>query len=145
MIRFEKISATEKVYPFVDAIVDADYKNGTFGIVTDGTFTAGESFAAIMQVEKGDDMKTDQFVIHKEEHARIADFTKADGQIVNITKDQLPATYKATDKLVATSTGKLTVSASATNNYFNILEVTKYGVRAVVTVGTAPTTNTNND
>ena len=41
MIRFDKISATEKNYPFVDAVVAGDYLNGTFGTVSNGTFTAG--------------------------------------------------------------------------------------------------------
>lgn len=139
MIRFEKLSATEKAYPFVDAVVAGDYKNGTFGEVEDGTFTAGTGFKAIMQVEKGDDMKTDQFKVLKDEHARIADFTKADGQIVNITADELPKTYTVGNKLVADSTGVLSVSADATNVYFDIIEVTRYGVRAVATVGTTTT------
>lgn len=145
MIRFEKLSATEKAYPFVDAVVAKDYKNGTFGEVANGTFTAGTGFKAIMQVEKGDDMKTDQFKVLKDEHARIADFTKADGQIVNITADELPKTYKAGDKLVAGNTGVLTVSADATGEYFDVIEVTRYGVRAVVTIGTTTVATTPTD
>lgn len=145
MIRFEKLSATEKAYPFVDAVVADDYKNGTFGNVADGAFTAGTGFKAIMQVEKGDDMKSDKFKIFKDEHARIADFTKADGQIVNITADELPETYKEGDKLVADATGVLTISEDATAEYFEVIEVTRYGVRAVVTVGTATVTNETPD
>ncbi len=141
MIRFEKLSATEKAYPFVDAVVAGDYKNGTFGDIADGTFTAGTGFKAIMQVEKGNDLKTDKFKVFKDEHARIADFTKADGQIVNITADELPDTYKAGDKLVASNTGVLTVSADAASEYFDIVEVTRYGVRATVTLGTTTTTS----
>lgn len=140
MIRFEQLSATEKQYPFIDAVVDADYKNGTFGVVSEGAFTAGEAFTAIMQVEKGNDMKTNEFVIKKGEHARIADFSKVDGQIVNITIEQLPETYKEKDKLVVAADGTLKVSTSATANYFEVLEVTRYGARAVVFVGVADTT-----
>ena len=132
MIRFEKLSATEKNYPFVDAVVDADYKNGTFGIVADGTFTAGESFMAIMQIERGHDMKTADFVVKKGEHARIADFSKVDGQIVNITADELPDAYAVGDKLVAGTTGTLVVDGGATNEAFEVIEVTRYGVRAVI-------------
>lgn len=142
MIRFEKLSATEKAYPFKDAVVAGNYKNGTFGNVANGVFTAGTGFKAIMQVEKGDDMKTDQFEVFKDEHARIADFTKADGQIVNITADELPKTYKIGDKLTADSKGVLSVSADATSEYFDVIEVTRYGVRAVVIVGTVTDTKT---
>ena len=145
MIRFEKLSATEKAYPFVDAVVADNYKNGTFGTITDGTFTAGTGFKAIMQVEKGDDMKSDKFEVFKDEHARIADFAKADGQIVNITADELPETYEIGDKLAANSTGVLSVSAGASGDYFDVIEVTRYGVRAVVTVGTATDTNATNE
>lgn len=136
MIRFEKLAATEKAYPFVDAVVAADYKNGTLGNVANGVFTAGANgFKAIMQVEKGDEMNTDKFVVFKDEHARIADFAKADGQIVNITADELPATYQAKDKLAAKADGTLEVKSDANSNYFEVLEVTRYGVRATVVVG----------
>lgn len=131
MIRFEKLSATEKAYPFVDAVVAADYKNGTFGEVADGVFTAGAGFKAIMQIEKGDDMKTDAYTITKDEHARIADFAMADGQIVNITADELPETYAVDNMLVAGADGMLAVGEASTKA-FKIIEVTKYGVRAVV-------------
>lgn len=130
MIRFEKLAATEKNYPFVDAVVVADYKNGTFGEVADGKFTAGVGFKAIMQVEKGDDMKTDAFTIFKDEHARIADFSKVVGHIVNITADELPDTYVVGDKLSANTKGKLAVGG--TSECFEIIEVTRYGVRATV-------------
>lgn len=142
MIRFEKLSTTEKAYPFEDAVVASNYKNGTFGNVANGVFTAGTGFKAIMQVEKGDDMKTDQFEVFKDEHARIADFTKADGQIVNISADELPKTYKVGDKLIADSKGVLSVSTDATSEYFDVIEVTRYGVRAVVIVGTVTDTET---
>ena len=132
MIRFEKLSATEKGYPFVDAVVAADYKNGTLGKVEDGVFTAGAGFMAIMQVEQGDDQNSSDFVVAKDEHARIVDFAKADGQVVNITADQLPGTYKADDKLEADAAGNLVVAASPSGSYFQVLEVTTYGVRAVV-------------
>lgn len=141
MIRFEKLAPTEKTYPFVDAIVADDYKNGTFGEVEDGIFTAGTGFKAIMQIEKGDDMNTDKFKIFKDEHARIADFTKTDGQVVNITADELPKAYKVGDKLTADTNGVLSVSADAASEYFDVIEATRYGVRAVVTAGTATETN----
>lgn len=136
MVRFEKLAPTEKAYPFVDAVTADTYKNGTFGKVTGDVFTAGEGFMAIMQVEKGDDMHTEDFAVTKGEHARIVDFAKADGQIVNITADELPDTYSVGDKLAADVTGKLVVNAGATKEYFEILEVTRYGVRAEAAIGT---------
>lgn len=131
MIRFEKISSTEKNYPFVDAICAADYKNGTFGEVADGTFTAGAGFKAIMQIEKGHDMHSDDFKVLKGEHVRVADLAKVDGHIVNVTADELPAEYKVGDKLAAAANGMLTVS-EASSKALEVIEVTRYGVRAKV-------------
>lgn len=136
MIRFEKLEVPEKIYPYVDAIASADYANGTFGTITSGKFTAGEGFYAIMQVEKGAFADSDLYKIAKDEHARIADFSKADGQWVNITAEQLPATVAVGNKLAPASTGKLVVDADATGSYFEVKEVADYGVRAVVVVGT---------
>lgn len=131
MIRFEKLAATEKNYPFEDAVVTANYKNGTFGEIAEGKFTAGEGFKAIMQIEKGDDMKYDSFTIFEGEHARIADFSKVGGHIVNITADELPETYAEGNMLVANANGSLVVS-EATNKAFKVIEVMSYGVRAIV-------------
>lgn len=136
MIRFEKLSATEQNYPFVDAVAAADYANGTFGAIVAGVFTKGTGFKAIMQVEKGDAANTDAFKVLKDEHVRVVDFSKVDGQIVNITKDELPSTYAKGNKLVADSTGLLVVDGEATNNYFEVKEVVDYGVRAVVVSNT---------
>lgn len=143
MIRFEKLSATEKAYPFADAVVADNYKNGIFGTIENGIFTAGNGFMAIMQSEQGHDFNSSDFVVAKNEHARIVDFAKEDGQIVNITKDQLPDACKAADKLAVDSAGKLVVSASPSGSYFQVLEVTTYGVRAAVAVVTAPAGTAN--
>lgn len=131
MIRFEKLASTESVYPFVDAVVAADYKNGTFGTISGGTFTSGAGFMAIMQVEDGDDAKTADYTILAGKHARIADFSKVGGHVVNITKDQLPATYEVGNKLVG-SGATYTVSGEAGSKYFEVIEVMPYGVRATV-------------
>lgn len=130
MIRFEKLASTESVYPFVDAVVAADYKNGTVGTVAGGTFTAGSGFMAIMQIEDGDKAKTAEYVVKAGKNARIVDFERVDGHIVNITKDQLPATYKAGDKLVGN--GATFTTGEATSKCFEIIEVMSYGVRATV-------------
>jgi hypothetical protein len=130
MIRFEKLASTESVYPFVDAVVAADYKNGTFGTITDGTFTSGNGFMAVMQVEAGDAAKTDSYTVFAGEHARIADFSKVDGHVVNITKDQLPETYKVGDKLVGN--GATYTVGEASNKCFEVIEVMPYGVRAII-------------
>ena len=50
MVRFEKISTTEKNYPYVDAVVAADYKNGTFGNVSNGKFTATASGTFVLKM-----------------------------------------------------------------------------------------------
>lgn len=130
MIRFEKLASTESVYPFVDAVVAADYKNGTFGTISGGTFTSGAGFMAIMQVEDGDKAKTVDYIIPAGKHARVADFSKVNGHVVNITKDQLPEVYAVGNKLVGNG-DSYTVSEAA-SKCFEIIEVMPYGVRAVV-------------
>lgn len=130
MIRFEKLASTESIYPFVDAVVAADYKNGTFGTISGGTFTSGAGFMAIMQVEDGDKAKTVDYIIPAGKHARVADFSKVNGHVVNITKDQLPEVYAVGNKLVGNG-DSYTVS-EAVNKCFEIIEVMPYGVRAIV-------------
>ena len=130
MIRFEKLASTESVYPFVDAVVAADYKNGTVGAVAGGTFTSGAGFMAIMQVEDGDKAKTAEYTVPAGKHARVADFSKVDGHVVNITKDQLPEAYKVGDKLVGN--GEVFTVGEAANKCFEVIEVMPYGVRATV-------------
>ena len=38
MIKFRRISQIEKLYPFMDAVIDKDALNGDFGAVTSGKF-----------------------------------------------------------------------------------------------------------
>ena len=137
MVRFEKISTTEKAYPYVDAIVAADYANGTFGTVTDGVFTAGATgFHVIMNIEKGDDATSDDYVVKKGEHARIADLSKVDGAALNITSKQLPTTIAKGDKAVSKADGTLEVPTEApTAKYIEITEVTRFGANGKVVVG----------
>lgn len=135
MIRFDKISATEKNYPFVDAAVAGDYLNGTFGTVADGTFTAGATgFYAIMNLEDGDEAKSDEYVVKTGAHARIVDFTKVDGQILNVTSAQLPETFEKGNKLVSKVDGTLEVG-SPSNKYFEVVDVTRFGANVKVVVG----------
>ena len=129
MVRFENISTTEKNYPYVDAVVAADYKNGTFGTVSTGTFTAGATGNyVIMNIEDGDDAKSDDYVIKKGAHARIADLETVIGAIVDITSAQLPASVVKGNKLQSQADGTLKVNASATGLYIEVVEVTRFGV-----------------
>ena len=129
MVRFENISTTEKNYPYVDAVVAADYKNGTFGTVATGTFTAGATGNyVIMNIEDGDDAKSDDYVIKKGAHARIADLETVIGAIVDITSTQLPASVVKGNKLQSQADGTLKVNASATGLYIEVVEVTRFGV-----------------
>lgn len=129
MVRFENISTTEKNYPYVDAVVAADYKNGTFGTVATGTFTAGATGNyVIMNIEDGDDAKSDDYVIKKGAHARIADLETVIGAIVDITSAQLPASVVKGNKLQSQADGTLKVNANATGLYIEVVEVTRFGV-----------------
>lgn len=134
MIRFEKLSATEKNYPFVDATLAAEYTNGTFGTVVNGVFTAGATgFYAIMNLEDGDDAKSDDYKIGKGAHARIVDLAVADGQIVNITSAQLYTNVKKGDKMVSKDDGTLNApSTTPTAEYLEVIEITSFGCRAKI-------------
>lgn len=136
MIRFEKLSVPEVIYPYQDAVAAADYINGTFGTVANGTFTAGAGNLCIMQVEKGDDAKSDAFKVLKDEHVRVADLSLdlVQGLIVNITADELPETYAVGNVLKAASTGLLVVDSTSGAKGLKVVEVTDYGVRAVIAV-----------
>lgn len=137
MVRFENISTTEKNYPYVDAVVAADYKNGTFGTVIDGTFTAGANGTfVIMNIEDGDDAKSDDYVVKKDAHARIADLTKVNGVSLSITSAQLPSTVVKGNKLESQADGTLKVNASAKGSYLEVTEVTSFGVNAKVVIVT---------
>lgn len=129
MVRFEKLSTTEKNYPYVDAVVAADYKNGTFGTVTEGTFTAGATGSfVIMNIEDGDDAKSDDYVIKKDAHARIADLSTVIGAVVDITSAQLPSSIAKGNKLESQADGTLKVNASAKGVYIEVIEVTRFGI-----------------
>lgn len=137
MVRFEDISTTEKNYPYVDAVVAADYKNGTFGTVVDGTFTAGANGTfVIMNIEDGDDAKSDDYIVKKDAHARIADLTKVNGVSLSITSIQLPSTVAKGNKLESQADGTLKVNASAKGSYLEVAEVTSFGVNAKVVIVT---------
>jgi len=136
MVRFDKISVTEKRYPFVKATADGEYMNGTFGTITDGVFKASATgFYVIMHVEKGDDAKSADYTVKKGEQIRVADLSKVDGEILNITSEQLPAGIKEKDKAVSKADGTLTVPGTApTAKYLEVTEVTRFGVNAKVVV-----------
>ena len=132
MIRFEKLSVPETIYPFIDAEASEEYINGTFGTIAEDKFTAGAGFCAIMQVEKGDKAYTDKFTVKKGERVRVADLEKAPGLIVNITSDELPESVEKDNVLVADENGMLKVGSG--NKSLKVIEVTDYGVRAVIDV-----------
>lgn len=133
MIRYEKLAPFEKHYPFEDAVASAEYINGVFGAVSNGKFTAGTGMKCLMQVEKGDDLLSDEYHVKKDEHVRVCDLEKTPDAIVNITKDQLPSTYAKGNKLVAKADGLLKVDAAATK-YIEVIEMMPYGVRGKVVI-----------
>ncbi len=135
MVRFDKIAVIEKTYPYVNAKVAADYKNGTFGTVSNGVFTAGATgFYTIMQIEKGDDATSDDFAIKKDEDARICDLSKVIGEVLDVTSAQLPATFAKNDKMVSKADGTLEVPGTApTASYLLVTEVTPFGAKVKVT------------
>lgn len=134
MVRFDKIAVVEKTYPYVSATSAAKYKNGTFGSVADGVFTAGATgFYTIMQLEKGDDATSDDFIINKDEPCRVCDLSQVAGQILDITSAQLPDTFAKDDKMVSTADGTLEApSTEPTEKYFLVTEVTSFGAKVQI-------------
>lgn len=136
MIKFRKISQIEKLYPFVDAVIDKDALNGDFGLVADGKFTpSADAKQAIMQIEVGDDMDMPEYKIPAGSHVRVLDFGKLDGQEIEVYGAQLPDSFKVGDKLRSDETGKLVSGASAAP-YYEITEIigNKLGVAAKIVV-----------
>lgn len=131
MVRYERLTP-HLVNPFSDATAYAEYQNGIFGTVSGGVFTKGAGNYCVMQVEKGDDARYNSFTVKKDEHVRVADLAKSEGEIINITADELPSTYAVGDILAAASTGLLTVDSSSGAKGYKIIEVTDYGCRAQV-------------
>lgn len=131
MVRFEKLTQ-HYLNPFSDATANAEYPNGIFGTVASGVFTKGAGNYCVMQVEKGDNARYNSFTVKKDEHVRVANMAKAEGEIINITADELPSTYAVGDILAAASTGLLTVDSSSGAKGYKIVEVTDYGCRAQV-------------
>ena len=134
MVRFETLT-TEKVYPYVKAKAAAEYKNGVFGEVVDEVFTIGATkFKVAMNVETGDDAKSDDFVIEKDGDMRIADLSLVpNGTILNVTAGHLPSDAKKGDKMVSAATGNLVVPETApTEKYLEVIEMTNYGCRAKI-------------
>lgn len=132
MVRFEKLQIPETIYPYADVVTAAEYINGIFGTVSSGTFTKGAGNYCLMQVEWGDKAHSDEFTVPAGAHARVADMTKGEGLIINITANELPSTYDVGDILAAASTGLLAVDSSSGAKGYEIVEITDYGVRAKV-------------
>ena len=74
MIKFRRISQIEKLYPFMDAVIDKDALNGDFGAVTSGKFAPkADAKQAIMQVEVGDDMDMPEYKIPAGSHVTVTE------------------------------------------------------------------------
>lgn len=131
MVRYEKLTPHYLNF-FVDAVAADEYINGIFGTLANGTFTKGAGNYCIMQVEKGDDARYEGYTVANGEHVRVANLAKSEGEILNITADELPATYAVGDILKAAATGLLVVDSASGAKGFKIVEVTDYGVRAQV-------------
>lgn len=131
MVRFEKLTP-HYVNPFEDATAYAEYINGIFGTVSNGVFTKGAGNYCVMQVEKGDKARYDSFTVKANEHIRVANMAEAEGEVVNITADELPGSYALNDILSAQSTGLLAVNSNDNAKGYKVIEITDYGVRAVV-------------
>lgn len=123
LIKFHTIGQIEHgEYPFVKAVADNDVINGTFGTVVGGKFTASaDASSAIMQVEAGDDMCLDQYLISKKSPLRIIDFMKVNGQPMEFY-GQLPVGIAVGDKLKSDANGKL-VTGATTAPYFEVTDI----------------------
>ncbi len=100
MFKFGTIGQIEHgEYPFEDAVVDSDVKNGAFGDVIDGKFTANASGKkVIMQLENGDNEAMPEYIIPKGSHARVLDPSKVKGEL-EVYGYPLPETFNTGDTL----------------------------------------------
>lgn len=100
MFKFRTLGQVEHgEYPFEDAVADSDVKNGAFGDVTNGKFTAGTSGKkVIMQLENGDNEAMPEYIIPKGSHVRVLDPSKVKGEL-EVYGYPLPETFKAGDTL----------------------------------------------
>lgn len=100
MFKFGTIGQIEHgEYPFENAVVDSDVKNGAFGNVADGKFTANASGKkVIMQLENGDDEAMPEYKIPKGSRVRVLDPSKVKGEL-EVYGYPLPETFKVGDTL----------------------------------------------
>lgn len=143
MIRLESIKASEKLYPYVDVECGKDCKNGTVGYL-DGAgdeaifYPVNKGQYVVMQVEKGDDMHTAEFIVKEGERVRVLDMFKAVGEVVNITADNIVDGMDAVKnfgegtKLISNADGDLEENDAPDDIHFVVKEKTRYGVRAVI-------------
>lgn len=123
MIKFNSIGQIEHgEYPFEDAIIDADMKNGAFGDVTNKKFVPSVSaIKAIMNLEVGDNADMPEYTISKGSHVRVGDLSKI--KKFEIYGYPLPSTYAKGDKFISKADGSLEVKADATDTYFEVKDV----------------------
>lgn len=130
------ISKIEKEYPYADAIMAADTANGTFGTVSNGTFTKGAGTIALVDVERGDDAFTDDYVVPTGAHGRVCDFSKQDGAKVQITSQSYTGSGIAVgDTLIPNSSGVLE-EGEATTLGFTVTVIYDDYLEAVVAIPT---------
>lgn len=136
---FNSVGEWEKLYPFEDAVVNAETLNGCFGTVTAGVFEpAANAMKCVMQVEVGDDAGLDEYKIPASSHVRVCDLTKvADYALpyVRVFGAQLPATFAVGDKFVSDASGKLITGSVAP--YLEVTEVIGNKVGIVAKIVTA--------
>lgn len=139
MVKFNSIGQIEKGYFYEDAIVEVDVLNGTFGEVNDGVFApSANASKAVMQLEVGDDMYMDKYVIPAKSHVRVVDLAAIVEQYpknpkIEVYGHPLPETYAVGDKLASDATGSLVVGASAAP-YLEVTKIVgnKLGVEATI-------------
>lgn len=114
LIKFHTIGQIEMgTYAFEKAVAGADTVNGAFGSVSSGVFSVGaDAKKAIMNVEVGDDAGLDDYKIYKDQTLRVVDFTKLDGELIEIY-GTLPDGVEVGTKLKSDASGKLITGASA--------------------------------
>lgn len=118
-VLFSSVGQIEKTIAFVDAVIETDMYNGTFGKIEDGKFVACENGTmVIMQKEVGDAANTEKYLIKAGSHARVLDIADLAEQypknaVLDVIAYPLPATFVVGDKLASDAEGKLVTGASA--------------------------------
>lgn len=125
MLKLHNLRDYEHFYFFEDVVAEVDVLNGCIGEVTDGIFKpAAGGTRGIMQIEVGDDMGMDKYVIPAGTRLRSVRLDKMAEleRPIEVYGAQLPKEFKVGDKLASDEAGVLVAGAEGAP-YLEVVEI----------------------